>query len=103
MGGMVSLLADDFEQTLPVIQRGTPAYKISVCIKSSSLWAKVEKFSLKANMTVHLHNDLDSGHYADTLLKMGVGCLDAGAEDYILLSREFCSLVENDVDLIAQV
>ncbi|KFM57469.1 ATP-dependent DNA helicase PIF1, partial [Stegodyphus mimosarum] len=39
MGGMVVLFAGDFRQTLPVIQRD----EIKVCLKSSSLWAKVEK------------------------------------------------------------
>ena len=41
MGGMVVLLAGDFRQTLPVIQRRMPADEIRACIKSSSLWAKV--------------------------------------------------------------
>ena len=70
MGGMVILLAGDFRQTFPVIQRRTPADEIRACIKSSSLWAKVEKFNLKTNMRVHLHNDVDLGHYAETLLKI---------------------------------
>jgi ATP-dependent exoDNAse (exonuclease V), alpha subunit - helicase superfamily I member len=103
MGGMVVLLAGDFRQTLPVIQRGTPADEIQACIKSSCLWSKVEKLSLKTNMRVHLHNDVDSGLYAEMLLKIGDGCLDVDAEGYISLSREFCNLVENDVDLIAHV
>lgn len=67
MGGMVVLLAGDFRQTLPVIQKGTPADEIEACIKSSSLWTRVEKFSLKTNMRVHLYNDVNSGHYADTI------------------------------------
>ncbi|GFY63690.1 ATP-dependent DNA helicase [Trichonephila inaurata madagascariensis] len=53
MGGIVVLLAGDFRQTLPVIQRGTPTNEIRACIKSSSLRAKVGKFSLKTNMRVH--------------------------------------------------
>ena len=36
-------------------------------------------------------------------MKIDEGHLDTDAEGYILLSREFCILVENDVDLIAQV
>ncbi|GFX59613.1 ATP-dependent DNA helicase [Trichonephila clavipes] len=103
MRRMVALLADDFRLTLPVIQRGAPANEIRAYIKSSNLRAKVEIFSVKTNMRVHLHNDVDSEHYAETLLKIGDGCLDADAEGYILLSREFCNLVENDVDLITQV
>ncbi|GFX74256.1 ATP-dependent DNA helicase [Trichonephila clavipes] len=100
---MVVLLVGDFRQTLPVIQRDTPADEIRACIKSSSLWAKVQKFSLKTNVRVYLHNDVDSEHYADTLLKIDHGCLDVDAEGCILLSREFCNLVENNVDLIAQI
>ncbi|GFX87564.1 ATP-dependent DNA helicase [Trichonephila clavipes] len=103
MGGMVVLLAGDFRQTLPVIQRGTPADEIQACIKSSNVWSRVEKLSLKTNMRVHLHNDVDSGLNAEMLLKIGDGCLEVDAESYISLSREFCSLVENYMDLIAHV
>ncbi|XP_055922687.1 uncharacterized protein LOC129953463, partial [Eupeodes corollae] len=67
MGGMVVLLAGDFRQTLPVIQRGTPADEIQACIKSSSLWPTVKKLRLKTNMRVHLHNDVDSGLYAEMI------------------------------------
>ncbi|GFU21870.1 ATP-dependent DNA helicase [Trichonephila clavipes] len=54
-------------------------------------------------MRVHLYNEVDSGLYAEMLLKIGDGCLEVDAEGYISLSREFCSLVENDMDLIAHV
>ncbi|CAK1583772.1 unnamed protein product [Parnassius mnemosyne] len=71
MGGMVVLLAGDFRQTLPVIQKGTPADEIKACLKSSILWNKVTKFSLTTNMRVHLYNDINAGNYSDTLLKIG--------------------------------
>ncbi|KFM57162.1 hypothetical protein X975_09078, partial [Stegodyphus mimosarum] len=100
---MVVLLAGDFRQALPVIQRGTPTDESKACLKSSSLCVKVEKFSLKTIMRVHLHNDVDSRNYAETLLKIGHGCLDADAEGSILLSEEFCKLVENDVEFIAKI
>ncbi|GFV13222.1 hypothetical protein TNCV_3655421 [Trichonephila clavipes] len=77
---MVVLLADDSFQTLPVIQRDTPTDEIRSCIKSLSLLAKFKEFSLKTNTSVHLHNDIDSVHYAETLLKIGDECLDADAE-----------------------
>ncbi|GFV67731.1 ATP-dependent DNA helicase [Trichonephila clavipes] len=99
MERMIVLLAGDFRKTLPIIQRGTPADEIRACIKSSSFWAKAEKFSLKTNMRVHLRNDVDSEHYAETQLKIGDGCLDADAGGYNLLSREICKLVKNNVDL----
>ncbi|GFW74960.1 ATP-dependent DNA helicase [Trichonephila clavipes] len=81
MGGILVLLAGDFRPTLSVIQRAIPADEIRACIKSSNLWAKVEKFSLKTNMRVHLHNDVDSGYYAKTLLKIGDRCLEGDAEE----------------------
>ncbi|GFW07611.1 ATP-dependent DNA helicase [Trichonephila clavipes] len=86
MRGMVVLLTGDFLQTLPVIQRGTPANEIRACVKLSNLWVKVKKFSLKTYTRVHLHNHVDFAHYAETLLKIGDGCLDADVEGYILRS-----------------
>ena len=74
MEGMVVLLSGDFRQTLLLIQKGVPADEIRVCIKSWSLWAKVEKISLKSNMRVHFYNDVDSGHYD--------GRLDTDAEGW---------------------
>ncbi|GFY09306.1 ATP-dependent DNA helicase [Trichonephila clavipes] len=103
MGGIVVLLAGDFQQTIPVIHRGTPADEIHACIKSSHLWSRVEKLSLKTNMRVHLHNDVDSRLYAEMLLKIDNCCLEVYAEGYLSRSREFCNLVENDMDLIAHV
>ena len=42
MVGMVVLLAGDFQQTLPVIQSGTPADEIRACIKSSTYGQKLK-------------------------------------------------------------
>ncbi|GFW84975.1 ATP-dependent DNA helicase [Trichonephila clavipes] len=68
--GMILILASDSRRTISVIQKGTLAYEIRVCNKSSRLWVKVEKFSLKTNMSMHLHNDVDSGHYAEMPLEI---------------------------------
>jgi PIF1 helicase. len=90
MGGMVVFLAGDFRQTLPV----TPQMESEPVLNFSSLWAKVEKFDFKTNMTRHLHNDVDSGYYAEALLKIGEGRLATDAEGCIVLSREFGILVK---------
>ncbi|CAK1603523.1 unnamed protein product [Parnassius mnemosyne] len=103
MGGMVVLLAGDFRQTLPVIQKGTPADEIKACLKSSILWNKVTKFSLTTNMRVHLYNDINAGNYADTLLKIGDGRLETDAEGCVKLTRDFCNLVQSHSELIASV
>ncbi|CAK1602388.1 unnamed protein product [Parnassius mnemosyne] len=103
MGGMVVLLAGDFRQTLPVIQKGTPADEIKACLKSSILWNKVTKFSLTTNMRVHLYNDINAGNYADILLKIGDGWLETDAEGCVKLTRDFCNLVQSHSELIASV
>ncbi|GBP90504.1 ATP-dependent DNA helicase PIF7 [Eumeta japonica] len=48
MGGMVVLLAGNFRQTLPVINKGTPADEINACLKASVLWADEEQRSARA-------------------------------------------------------
>lgn len=103
MGGMVVLLAGDFRQTLPVIQKRTPAVEIKACLKSSTLWATVRKFSLTTNMRVHLYDDTNAGNYAETLLKIGDGRLETDAEGCVTLTGDFCQLVHSDSELVASV
>ncbi|GBP93700.1 hypothetical protein EVAR_68193_1 [Eumeta japonica] len=71
MGGMVVLLAGNFRQTLPVINKGTPAVEINACLKASVLWVHVKKFCLTTNMQVQLHNDSQARQYAAALLEIG--------------------------------
>lgn len=73
MGGVTVLLAGDFRQTLPVIQRGTRADEVKACIKSSRLWPRIKKLSLKTNMRVYLKNDSSAGLFSELLLKIGNG------------------------------
>ncbi|GFV36267.1 ATP-dependent DNA helicase [Trichonephila clavipes] len=54
-------------------------------------------------MRVHFHNYVDSGLHAEILLKIGDGCFEVDAEGFISLSREFCNLLENDMNLTAHV
>ncbi|XP_060810039.1 ATP-dependent DNA helicase pif1-like [Amyelois transitella] len=80
MGGVVVLLAGDFRQTLPVIERGTAADEINACLKASYLWSKVEKLYLTTNMRVQLFSDVESGAYAQKLLEIGEGHLNTDQE-----------------------
>jgi hypothetical protein len=77
MGGFTIVLSGDFHQTLPVIARGTPEDEINACLKSSALWHHVTKFSLKTNMRAHLQGDASAGHFAQTLLQIGNGQVQA--------------------------
>ncbi|GFQ85759.1 ATP-dependent DNA helicase [Trichonephila clavata] len=38
MGGSTNVLAGDFQPTLPIVTRGTPADQINTCLKNSYLW-----------------------------------------------------------------
>lgn len=55
------------------------------CLRSSDKWSKVEIFSLITNMRVNIHNDIDSGHYAEKLFQIDDERLDTDAEGCILL------------------
>ncbi|KAJ8892611.1 hypothetical protein PR048_005192 [Dryococelus australis] len=101
MGGVVSLLAGDFRQTLPVIERGTPADEMNACLKASPLWAMVEKLHLITNMRVHLYNDLESDAYAHQLLEVGEGRLEKDAREMIEFANNFCNVVSLEEELIA--
>ncbi|CAL4067132.1 unnamed protein product, partial [Meganyctiphanes norvegica] len=55
MGGVTFVMAGDFRQTLPIIERGTRANEVQASIKSSKLWNQVKKkFQLSTNMRIHL-------------------------------------------------
>lgn len=103
MGGLVVLLAGDFRQTLPVIERGTPADEIKAYLKSSKLWDHVIKFQLTTNMRVRLFNDFNSGNYAEKLLKIGDGRMTVDAEGMITLTEDFCNVVGSESELVAKV
>ncbi|GFY10859.1 ATP-dependent DNA helicase [Trichonephila clavipes] len=76
MGGVVVLLAGNFRQTLPVIERGTAADKLNACLKASYLWTKVEKLYLTTNLRILLISNIESGAYAQKLLEIDEGYLD---------------------------
>ena len=63
MGGVTVLLAGDFQQTFPVIPKGTPADQLAACLKSSVLWQRIEVLTLSTNMRIHLHGDEMAGDF----------------------------------------
>ncbi|KAL0902327.1 hypothetical protein ABMA27_000223 [Loxostege sticticalis] len=100
MSGVVVLLAGDFRQTLPVIERGTAADEMNACLKASPLWGKVERFQLKTNMRVQLFNDQESGLFAQTLLEVGEGRVLTDANGQITFDSRFSNVVSLEDNLI---
>ncbi|XP_054287893.1 uncharacterized protein LOC129003620 [Macrosteles quadrilineatus] len=103
MGGLVVLLSGDFGQTLPVIQRGTPADEINSCLKKSVLWSHIEQYHLVQNMRVSLHNDCDARQFSGDLLKIGEGRMKTDQHKMISFPENFGHMVASAEELIASV
>jgi len=70
MGGSTVVLAGDFRQTLPIIQRSSPADELNACLKA---WRYVKTFTLTTNMRVHLTGDASAATFSEQLLMSGDG------------------------------
>jgi ATP-dependent DNA helicase PIF1 len=104
MGGVVVVLAGDFRQTLPVIQKGTMADELKACLKSSYLWRHVKALTLKTNMRVHLQGDVSAGQFAEQLLAIGNGKIPADpANGLINIPGNFCNVVGSIEELKSSV
>ncbi|KAH9082717.1 hypothetical protein LEN26_004115 [Aphanomyces euteiches] len=86
MGGVTVILAGDFRQTLPIIDRGTTADEIDACMKQSQLWRHVETFKLITNMRALTTGDPMVQQFSDNLLKIGNGQVPHDVNGNIRLS-----------------
>lgn len=102
MGGTTVLLAGDFRQTLPVVQRGTRADITNSCLKASYLWPHVQTISLNKNMRVHLRGDYSAGIFAELLLKIGDGDYPF-QEGKINIQSDLGTVVTSLSELIAKI
>ncbi|XP_053949404.1 ATP-dependent DNA helicase pif1-like [Anastrepha ludens] len=102
-GGALILLSGDFRQTLSVILRSTPADEIKACLKSSFLWAHVQRLSLTTNMRVRLQNDSSAREFSKQLLKIGDGKIASDQNGFIMLPNNFCIIVSSNQELIDRV
>ena len=113
MGGKTFVMAGDFRQTLPVIERGTRANEVKASNKSSHLWRHVNKLHLTTNMRVHLSrrqntnenetvNTDATDHFSRNLLHLGNGniCTDENGQ---IDMKDFGTIVESMDDLINSV
>ncbi|XP_029657713.1 ATP-dependent DNA helicase pif1-like [Octopus sinensis] len=100
-GGSVLVLAGDFRQTLPIIQRGTPADELNACLKSSYLWTLVKKISLNVNIRAQKS---ETNSFAKVLLNVGNGTLETNSEDFkVSLPPELCINVNRPEELLTSV
>lgn len=62
------------------------------------MWQYVREFSLKSNIRVRLHNDIESGKYTNAVFK--IGRIDTDANGMISIKPEFCNVVHSTDDLV---
>nr|XP_023024539.1 uncharacterized protein LOC111512628 [Leptinotarsa decemlineata] len=101
MGGVIVLLAGDFQQTLPVVPKGTRADEVESSIKKSNLWPQVNILELSKNMRAHLGGDASSGRFSD-LLKIGNGGFPS-FDGTITIPEELCTVVTTVQELLSEV
>ncbi|CAF1588951.1 unnamed protein product [Adineta steineri] len=83
MGGVVVLLAGDFRQTLPVVEK-----------------RHVKVLTLTTNMRVALQGDVSAGQFAKQLLEIGNGKIRADpANGLISIPDSFCNVVKSVEEL----
>ncbi|GFS58443.1 ATP-dependent DNA helicase [Trichonephila clavipes] len=96
MGGATVVLTGDFQQTFPIVTRGTPADQINASLKNSYLWHHVKKFSLTTNMWSYIQGDLYAGQFANKLSQIGDGKVPEGPSTYLIIMP--CSQIVNSPD-----
>ena len=103
MGGLVIVLAGDFRQTLPIVNKGTPADEIYACMKHSPLWKYVDVHRLTINMRARLFNDVDAEKFSKELLKIGNGTYTTDNNGNVCLSNDIGKSVNTVEELIDAV
>ncbi|CAG9795430.1 unnamed protein product [Diatraea saccharalis] len=91
MGGAAVVLTGDFRQTLPVIEKSTPADEMNACLKASSFWSYVEKLHLTRNIRAQPYNDTESGAFASKLLDIGDDVVDGASRVYTSIDTVMAS------------
>jgi hypothetical protein len=103
MGKVTVLFAGDFRQTLPIIQKGTPADELDACLKQSYLWRDVKSLRLSTNMRVRLSGDPTAGRFGALLLKIGGGHVPQTAEGIITIPEGMGTWVNTSAELKEKV
>jgi len=98
-GGIVTVLAGDFRQILPVVKRATSAQVISISLQNSYLWRRVIRLSLTHNMPLSTHCERD---WSNFLLSVGDGTYLEDDDGFISLPPTTV-LVRDIQDMIFEV
>ena len=78
MGGLCTIFAGDWRQTLPIIQRASEGQIVNACLKNSYLWDHMKVFHLTENMRVKVTGSSEAEAYSKWLLDVGNGTCGEG-------------------------
>jgi hypothetical protein len=78
MGGLCTIWAGDWRQTLPIIQRASEGQTVNACLKNSYLWDHMKVFHLTENMRVKAAGSREAEAYSKWLLDVGNGTCGEG-------------------------
>jgi hypothetical protein len=95
-GGITMAWGGDFQQTLPVVPKGSKEDIIAACIQRSFLWHKVKVLHLKENMRVD-PADPSSVEFAKWLLDIGQGKNLSGDGSFTVPSHMICGPEVSDL------
>jgi hypothetical protein len=83
-GGITTLFGGDFQQTLPVVARGSREMIVAQTLQRSPIWTNLQVLTLQENIRVR--NDPDAAAFARWLIDIGHGKLG----DNVQLPAPFC-------------
>lgn len=97
-GGLSIVFGGDFQQTLPVIVKGSRPQIVGACLQRSAIWKELAMLKLKINM--RLGQDLAERNFAQWQLDVGHGKLTD--DDFTITLPEYFKCAENKLDSLVE-
>ena len=97
-GGLTTLFGGDFQQTLPVVERGSQEQIIDATLLRSHLWEHIQVLHLRQNM--RLRGDPNAAEFSQWLLDVGHG-RNSNENGKVLIPNEM--LVNDANDLVNSI
>lgn len=72
-GGITVVFGGDFQQTLPIVVKGTQEDIVSACLKRSYLWQNITHLTLTKNLRLEQNGSEEEKNFAAWLLDIGHG------------------------------
>ena len=101
-GGKAVVFAGDFRQILPVVKFGKQEEAVSMSIKRSYIWPKMQTLNLTKNLRIK-SQDQESQRYVDWLLQIGEGRIETDEANMIEVPEELFSKATSVEDFVKEL